>query len=128
MLEIMTRLGGFRAAISYKRKLEEIQEKASVNPDNLLFQVRIGDFLAKLKKKTEAIAVYEQTAQKFIQKNLFAHAIALKKIIFRLEPMYDTEEQQLVLGRLYDQMLKYRERTSDAAGKSSQKSPLGSPN
>ena len=128
MLEIMDRLGDLKATFCYKRKLEKIQEKASVNPDNLLFQVRIGDFLAKLKKKTEAIAVYEQTAQKFIQKNLFAHAIALKKIVFRLEPKHDNGQQKLVLARLYEQMLENRENTFRAEQGNSPKAAMGSSN
>lgn len=119
MLEIMSRLGDLKAAFQYKRKLEEIQEKASVNPENLFFQRRMGDFLARLKKKAEAIAVYEQTAQKFIQKNLFVHAIALKRIIFRLEPKRDDSEQKLVLARLHEQMLEYREKALIAGQQSS---------
>ena len=125
MLEIMNRLGDFKASFYYKRKLEEIQEKASVNPENLLFQVRIGDFLAKLKKRTEAIGVYEQTGQKFIQKNLFAHAIALKKIIFRLGPPGDNGEQALVLARLHEQMLELREKALIAGQESSPKATVG---
>ena len=46
--------------------------------------------------------------------DLLAHAIALKKIIFRLEPPRDDGEQNNLLDRLYDQMLIYREKTSIA--------------
>jgi len=46
--------------------------------------------------------------------DLLAHAIALKKIIFRLEPPRDDGEQNNLLDRLYDQMLIYREKTSTA--------------
>ena len=114
MHKIINRWGDFKTTFYYKKRLEKIQEKASGNPDNLLFQVRIGDFLAKVRKTKEAIEVYEQTAQKFIQKKLFAHAIALKKIIFRLEPMPKNGEQALILERLYDQMLKDREKIFNA--------------
>ncbi len=120
MLEIMNRLGDLKATFCYKRKLEEIQKKASVNPENLLYQVRIGDFLVKLKKRPEAVNVYEQTAQKFIQKNLFVHAIALRRIIFRLQPSGDNSEQKLVLARLYDQMLEHREETLETKGETAQ--------
>jgi hypothetical protein len=44
--------------------------------------------------------------------DLLAHAIALKKIIFRLEPPRDDGEQNNLLDRLYDQMLIYQEKTS----------------
>ena len=121
MLEIMNRLEDFKTSFNSKRKLEEMREKASVNPENLLFQVRIGDFLARLKKKAEAIAVYEQTAQKFIQKNLFAHAIALKRIILPLGPPGDDGEKTLVLARLHEQMLEVREKTLEAKPETLQK-------
>jgi len=103
-----------KVSLYYHRRLKKIQEKASLNPENLFIQVRMGDLLAKLKKKKEAAVVYELAAQQFIQKNLFAHAIALKKIIFRLEPPRDDGEQMNLLDRLYDQMLIYREKTSIA--------------
>jgi hypothetical protein len=66
--------------------------------------------LAKLKRKKRPSSELAW----FIQKNLFAHAIALKKIIFRLEPPRDDGEQKNLLDRLYDQMLIYREKTSIA--------------
>ena len=128
MLEIMNRLGNLKATFDYKRRLEKMQEKASVNPENLLFQIRIGDFLARLKKKAEAIAVYEQAAQKFIQKNLFAQAIALKKIISRLEPARDDEERTIVLLRLYQQMLEMREKALISEQESSPKGTEGASN
>ena len=113
MFEITNGSEDFRGTLGYRRKLGEIQEKALAHPENLLFQARIGNFLAELKKKAEAIAVYEQTAQNFIKENLFAHVIALKKIIFRLEPRRDDREQKLVLARLHEQILEYREQTSN---------------
>jgi hypothetical protein len=114
MVGIMELLEDFKASWYYEKRLEKVQEKALLQPENLFIQVRMGDLLAKLKKKKEAVSVYELAAQQFIQKNLFAHAIALKKIIFRLEPPKDDGEQMNILDRLYEQMLVYREKTSIA--------------
>jgi len=114
MVGIMELLENFKASWYNEKRLEKVQEKALLQPENLFIQVRMGDLLAKLKKKKEAVSVYELVAQQFIQKNLFAHAIALKKIIFRLEPPKDDGEQMNALERLYEQMLVYREKTSIA--------------
>jgi hypothetical protein len=45
------------------------------------------------------------TAQEFIQKNLFSQAVALKKIIFRMDPSRDPGEKAVILDRLHEQML-----------------------
>jgi len=115
-------LENVKASLCYQKKLKKLQERVSSAPDNLFVQVRLGDLLAKLKKKQEAVAVYEAAAEQFIQKNLFAHAIALKKIIFRLEPPRDGGEQMEILNRLNDQMLSYREKCS-AAEEAAPKAP-----
>ena len=112
MVGIMDFLEDFRASWCYEKRLKEVQEKALLYPENLFLQVRLADLLAKLKKKQEAIGTYEHAAQQFIQNNLFAHAIALKKIIFRLEPSKDHGEKMNILNRLYEQMLNLREKTS----------------
>ncbi len=114
MVGFMDILEGLRASRHYQKKLAKVQEEALHTPDNLFIQVRLGDLFAKLKKNREAVAAYELAAQQFIQKNLFAHAIALKKIIFRLQPPRDNGEQMEILNRLYEQMLVYREKSSEA--------------
>ncbi len=114
MVGIMELVENFRASWYYERRLKKVQEKAFLHPENLFLQIRLADLFAKLKKKKEAISVYELAAEQFIQKNLFAHAIALKKIIFRLQPPRDDGEQMEILNRLYDQMLVYRVKTSIA--------------
>jgi len=114
MVGIMDFLENFKASWYYEKRLKQVQEKAFLYPENLFLQVRLGDLFAKLKKKQEAVGVYELAAKQFMQKNLFAHAIALKKIIFRLEPPKDEGEQMNILDRLYEQMLVYREKASIA--------------
>ena len=114
MVGIMELLEDFKHFRCYEKRLKEVQDQARVQPENLFILVRMGDLLAKLKKKREAVRVYELAAHQFIQKNLFAHAIALKKIIFRLEPRKAEGEEMNALDRLYEQMLAYREKTSQA--------------
>jgi ketopantoate reductase len=105
MPTIMNHLWELKRNWLYKTRLEKLQRKASMNPQNLIFQVRIGEFLAKMNRTKEAIEVYERTAQEFIRKNLFAQAISLKKIIFRTDPFRNAGEQAVILDRLYIQML-----------------------
>src|SRR5512134_3347387 len=114
MVGIIELLEEFKASWQYEKKLKRVQERALRHPENLLIQVRLADLLTKLRKKKEAVSLYELAAQQFIQRNLFAHAIALKKIIFRLEPPKDDGEKMTILARLYEQMLIYRETTSVA--------------
>ncbi len=130
MVGLMELLGDFKASRYYEKKLKTVQERALLHPENLFAQVRLADLLAKLKKKQQAVGVYELAAQQFIQKNLFAHAIALKKIIFRLEPPKDAGEQMKTLQGLYEQMLVYRDTTSiaeEAASQAPHPSPSPSP-
>ena len=101
MINIMDRFEEFKKTLIYKRKLKNIEEKALSNPENFIFQVRIGDFLMRLRKRKEAIGIYERAAQRFIEKRHFAQAIALKKIIFRLEPPHDKAEQNITSSAAY---------------------------
>lgn len=105
MPTIMNWLWEFNKCGFYKTRLERIQQEALANPQNLIFKVRLGDFWAKLNRTKEAIVGYERTAQEFIRKNLFAQAVALKKIIFRMNPSRNMGEQALILNRLQEQML-----------------------
>jgi hypothetical protein len=127
MVGIIELLEDFKVSWQYEKKLKRVQEKALLHPENLFIQVRLADLLTKLRKKKEAVGLYELAAQQFIQKNLFAHAIALKKIIFRLEPPKDDGEKMTILTRLYEQMLIYRETTSVAEEATPSQTPSSSP-
>jgi hypothetical protein len=105
MPTIKNRVWGLKINWFYKTRLEKLQQEASVNSQNPVFQVRLGDFLAKLNRTKEAIEVYEGAAQEFIRKNLFVQAIALKKVIFRTDPFRNAGDQGVILDRLYEQML-----------------------
>jgi hypothetical protein len=66
MPTIKDRLRGLKENWFYKKRLERIQQEASANPQNLVFQVWLGDFLAKVNSTKEAVDVYERAAQEFI--------------------------------------------------------------
>ncbi len=79
-----------------QRKLESdlknLEERGLREPDNLALQVRIGDLLAKTGMREPAIALYRSTAEKFAQKKQFSQAMALNKIVQRLDPSEKNKE------------------------------------
>jgi len=66
--------------------LKELTDRSRKEPKNLNLQVRIGDLLTKIGKKQEAVLLYRWTAEKFVEKYYFSEALALKKIVMRLDP------------------------------------------
>ena len=81
--------GGLRhhaEVLQVQSQLAELQKRTQRNPDNLNLQIRMADLFIKLGKKDEALEGYRQAAEKYAQKSLVSQAIALNKIILRLDP------------------------------------------
>lgn len=81
--------GGFRhhaEDLRVRNQLAELQKRTQKNPDNLNLQIRIADLFIRLGKKDEAVRIYRQTAEKYAQQNFLSQAIALNKIVLRLDP------------------------------------------
>lgn len=91
-------------------KLEQLQKEAEANPGNPLSRIRLGDTLLKLNRTKEAMDIYEQAARDFIEKKFFPQAIAVSKIILRHDPRRDRNLEKAI-GRLYEKMFDYKERT-----------------
>ncbi len=70
-----------------KRKLLELQEKARQDPQNCQAQVRLGDLLIKMGNKKAAIEAYHLAAERFAQQGFMIEAVAISKIIMRLDPL-----------------------------------------
>ncbi len=80
---------GFRhhaKTLRVKNQLAELQGRVQKNPDNLNLQIRMADLFIKLGKKDDALEGYRQAAEKYSQKGHVSQAIALNKIILRLDP------------------------------------------
>ncbi len=73
-------------------ELKTLEERGLKEPDNLSLQVRIGDLLAKVGMRERAIALYRNTAEQFAQKKQFSQAMALNKVVQRLEPSERNKE------------------------------------
>ncbi len=84
-----------------QKLLESLQERARKNPQNYRVQVQLGNLLTKLGKREAAIEVYKVVAEKYAQNGFLPEAVALSKIIVRLDPS-QSEVHQKVLD-LYHQ-------------------------
>lgn len=79
----------------YARELKELQKKAASEPKNFHLQVRIGDLLQKMGKKDEALEVYRKASEQYAQNGFLIQAIAVNKVILRLDPRQTKIHEQL---------------------------------
>ena len=71
-----------------KRKLlNSLKGKARQNPQDCQMQVRLGDLLTKMGEEKAAIEAYLKAAEKFAHHGFIVEAIAISKIIMRLDPL-----------------------------------------
>jgi len=80
------------------KALEEFKRLAEVNPGDLQVQVQIGDLLRKVGREAESLIRYKYVLPEYVKKGLFLQAIALGKLILKIEP--DDEETLQVLKDL----------------------------
>jgi hypothetical protein len=100
--EKMTEIWGWMFRLKKKNKLlNSLQEKARQNPQNCQAQVRLGDLLTKMGKKEAAIEVYHAAAEKFAQHGFMVEAIAMSKVIMRLDPLQKGVQKKI--SKLYRQ-------------------------
>jgi CRP-like cAMP-binding protein len=85
----------------YEKELKELEQKVAQDPKNLRLRVRIGDLLEKLGKRTESIEAYHAVAEEYAKSGMLIQAIALNKLILRLDPTKSKIHHQL--AELYAQ-------------------------
>ena len=71
-----------------QKELERLCKIIANKPENLQTVIRLGDLLLKLGKRDEAIEAYTKAAEKYAHKSLFKQAIAVNKVIMRLDPTH----------------------------------------
>lgn len=76
----------YRKQVKLCGHLKELSDRSRKEPNNLNLRVRIGDLLARIGKKQEAVLLYRWTAEKFLEKYYLSEAMALNKIVMRLDP------------------------------------------
>jgi cAMP-dependent protein kinase regulator len=94
----------------YEKELKDLEQKAAEEPKNLHLRVRIGDLLEKLGKRGEAIAAYQDVAREYAKNGMVIQAIALNKLILRLDPSRSKVHDQV--AELYAQWGKAEEEIS----------------
>jgi cAMP-dependent protein kinase regulator len=88
-------LEGLFSGGKYEQELKEVQEKAAREPKNLRLRLRIGDLLEKLGKRAEAVEAYRTVAEEYARKGLLIQAIAVQKLILRLDPTKSELQEQI---------------------------------
>ena len=79
-------LDGLMSGRKSEKELEELQKKAVQDPKNLYLQVKIGDLLEKMGKRPEALDAYRKASERYTQGGFLIQAIAINKVILRLDP------------------------------------------
>jgi CRP-like cAMP-binding protein len=77
------------------KALVEFKRLAEVNPEDLQVQVQIGDLLRKVGRETESLIRYKYVLAEYVKKALFLQAIALGKLILKIDPA-DEEALQVL--------------------------------
>jgi CRP-like cAMP-binding protein len=80
------------------KALVEFKRLAEVNPEDLQVQVQIGDLLRKVGREAESLIRYKYVLSEYVKKGFFLQAIALGKLILKIEP--EDEETLQVLKDL----------------------------
>jgi CRP-like cAMP-binding protein len=77
------------------KALVEFKRLAELNPEDLQVQVLIGDLLRKVGREPESLIRYKYVLSAYITDGLFLQAIALGKLILKLDPEDDETLQIL---------------------------------
>ncbi len=94
-------LGGLFSGGKYEKELSDLQARAVQNPLNIHLRVRVGDLLERMGKREEALDAYRRASEQYARKGFLIQAIAVNKLILRLDPA-QTHIQENLAG-LYSQ-------------------------
>jgi cAMP-dependent protein kinase regulator len=79
-------MAGLFFGVKYENEMKELQKKAVQDPKNIHLQVRIGDLLEKMGKRGEALEAYRKASDRYAKEGFLIQAIAVNKVILRLDP------------------------------------------
>ncbi len=92
-------LNRFKNLVGKKSKdeehLEAYQKTLAQEPENLNVRLKLGDLYAKLERTEEAINEYTRVADQYAHEGYLVKAIAVNKIIVRLDPSREEALQRL---------------------------------
>ncbi len=107
-------LGGLFSGGKYEKELHELQKRAAQNPQNVHLQVRVGDLLERMGRRGEALESYHRASQEYARRGFLIQAIAVNKLILRLDPG-QTQIQEDLAG-LYSRWGRPGERKEEMKG------------
>lgn len=84
---------------NWSKALNEYKKIVAADPDNTQNRKKLGDIYLKLNKKNEAVEEYIQVAENYANDGFLIKAIAVNKLIMKLDP--DNIEIQDKLASLY---------------------------
>ncbi len=79
----------------YEKELKDLQKKAKQERKNFHLQVKIADLLEKMGKRSEALEAYRNVSEKYSHNGFLVQAIAVNKVILRLDPSQTQIHEQL---------------------------------
>jgi cAMP-dependent protein kinase regulator len=79
-------LDGLFSGGRYEKEIKVLQNRISLEPQNYRLQVRIGDLLEKMGRRAEALKAYQLASEQYAQNGFLVQAIAIHKVILRLDP------------------------------------------
>jgi cAMP-dependent protein kinase regulator len=88
-------LEGLFSGKKYEQELKEVRQQAAREPKNLRLRLRLGDLLEKMGKRGEAIEAYRTVAEEYARKGFLIQAIAIHKLILRLDPKKNQLQHQI---------------------------------
>ncbi len=83
----------------YDKALKAYQKVIAANPDDMRLKVKLGDLFVKRKEIAKALETYNEVAQRYVQDRFHLKAIALFKMMLKLNPTMVTLNEKL--GDLY---------------------------
>jgi CRP-like cAMP-binding protein len=78
-----------------EKDLQELQRKIQQSPRNHHLLVKLGDLLEKKGRRAEALEVYRKASEEFSRGGFLIQAIAVSKVILRLDPAPNQIQERL---------------------------------
>ncbi len=88
-------LEGLFAGGKQEKELKELQQRILQNPKNYHLLVRLADLLEKKGRRPEALTAYRHASEQFSRNGFLIQAIAVNKVILRLDPSQSEIQDQL---------------------------------
>src|SRR5512138_3265808 len=92
-------LNGLFTGGRQEKELKDLQARAAQEPRNIRLHVRIGDLQERMGRRPEALEAYRRASQEYARNGFLIQAIAVNKIILKLDPARTEVHDQV--ARLY---------------------------